>query len=142
MGTSRTECGRRAPGAASRTLLLAGIALGAWTVPIGGAAATVGAHVVEDLRPLLVAAIDAADGAARGVLAGPVSEVLRRQGVSAEPLAVEVTTLRTYRQAGCKRLNVRFAQRAVKIGDAPPRDRVISFQLNYCRDGQPPRSLE
>jgi len=30
----------------------------------------------------------------------------------------------------------------VKSGDAPPRDRAMAFQLNYCRDGQPPPSLE
>jgi len=106
------------------------------------APAVAGAHVVADLRPLLVAAIDSADGAARGILAGPATEVLRRRGVSGEPLEVEVTTLKVYRQPGCRRLNVHFAQRAVKLGEAPPRDRVIAFQLNFCRDGQPPRSLE
>jgi hypothetical protein len=111
----------------------------AWVAPVG---ATAGARVVEDLRPLLIEAIDAADGASRGILGGPPSEVLRRRGVSSEPLEVEVTTLKVYRQPGCKRLNVRFAQRAVRTGDRPPQDRAMAFQLNYCRNGEPPRSLE
>jgi len=98
--------------------------------------------VVADLRPLLVAAIDAPDGRAAGTLAGPLAEVLRMRGVSAAPLLVEVTTLASHQQPGCKRLNVRFQQRDVKIGNAPPADRELAFQLNYCRDGQPPRSLE
>ena len=99
-------------------------------------------EVAADLRPFLVAAIDAPDGRAAGTLAGPFAELLRSRGISAAPLLVEVTTLRTYREPGCKRLNVQFQQRAVRVGDAPPIDREIAFQLNYCRDGQPPRTLE
>jgi hypothetical protein len=97
---------------------------------------------VTDLRPLLVAAIDAPDGTSSGLLAGPLAEVLRSRGVSAAPLLVEVSTLIVYRQPGCRRLNVRFQQRDVKIGDTPPSDRELVFQLNYCRDGRPPQSLE
>lgn len=99
-------------------------------------------EVAADLRPFLVAAIDAPDGRASGTLAGPFAELLRSRGISAAPIFVEVTTLRAYREPGCKRLNVQFRQRAVKVGDAPPTDREIAFQLNYCRDGQPPRNLE
>jgi hypothetical protein len=97
---------------------------------------------VASLRPLLVAAIDAPDGRAAGALAGPLAEVLRSRGVSAAPLLVEVTTLTIYRQPGCRRLNVRFQQRDVTINNAPPVDRELALQLNYCRDGQAPRSLE
>ncbi|MGH7340301.1 MAG: hypothetical protein ACREKH_07405 [Candidatus Rokuibacteriota bacterium] len=135
----RTEPRSFACGSARWSLLAAGIAVGAWFAPT---VAMPGARVVEDLRPLLVEAIDAVDGAARGVLAGPASEVLRRRGVSSDPLEVEVTTLKVYRQPGCRRLNVRFAQRAVRLGEAPPQDRLMAFQLNYCRNGEPPRSLE
>jgi len=140
MAPRRTDLIPRAVRAA-RGALVAGAFAIASAMP-SAVPAVAGAHVVAELRPLLVAAIDAPDGAARGVLAGPAAEVLRRRGVSAEPLEVEVTTLKVYRQPGCRRLNVHFAQRAVKLGDAPPRDHAIAFQLNYCRDGQPPRSLE
>ena len=97
---------------------------------------------VSNLRPLLVAAIDAPDGRSAGTLAGPLAEVLRSRGVSAAPLLVEVTTLTIYRQPGCRRLNVRFQQQDVTIKNAPPADRELAFQLNYCRDGRAPRSLE
>jgi hypothetical protein len=139
MGSLRTEPTRRTRGSAYQGLLAAGIAFAAGVTSIDATAST---HLVQDLRHLLIEALDAADGTSRGVLAGPPSEVLRRRGLSSEPLEVEVTTLKVYRQPGCKRLNVRFAQRAVKAGDAPPRDRAMAFQLNYCRDGQPPQSLE
>lgn len=107
--------------------------------PVGAAPAL---EVAADLRLFLVAAIDAPDGRAAGTLAGPLAERLRSRGISAAPLLVEVTTLRAYREPGCKRLNVQFRQDAVRIGDAPPVDREIAFQLSYCRDGQPPRTLE
>jgi hypothetical protein len=106
------------------------------------APAAQGPEVATDLRPFLIAAIDAPDGRAAGTLAGPLAEVLRSRGISSAPLRVEVTTLRAYREPGCKRLNVHFRQREVKLGDAPPTDRELAFQLNYCRDGQPPRRLE
>jgi len=97
---------------------------------------------VANLRPLLIAAIDAPDGRSAGTLAGPLAEVLRSRGVSAAPLLVEVTTLTIYRQPGCRRLNVRFQQRDVTSNNVPPVDRELAFQLNYCRDGRAPRSLE
>ena len=100
------------------------------------------AELAEDLRPFLVTAIDAPDGRAAGILAGPLAETLRNRGISDAPLRVEVTTLRTYREAGCRRLNVRFQQSDVKLGEGPPIDRAAAFQLNYCRDGRPPRRLE
>lgn len=111
-----------------------------FAMPRAGAAAA--PEVAADLRPFLVAAIDAPDGRAAGTLAGPLAEVLRSRGISAAPLLVDVTTLRAYREPGCKRLNVQFHQRQVKLGNAPPTDRELAFQLNYCRDGRPPRSLE
>lgn len=99
-------------------------------------------QVVADLRPLLIAAIDSSDGRSAGTLGGSLAEALRNRGISTAPLLVEVTTLRAYREPGCRRLNVRFQQREVRLGDTPPTDRELAFQLNYCRDGRPPRSLE
>ena len=113
-----------------------------WLALLPPAAAAPVSQVVADLRPLLIAAIDSPDGRAAGTLGGALAEVLRSRGISTAPLLVEVTTLRAFREPGCKRLNVRFQQREVKLGDAPPTDRELAFQLNYCRDGRPPRSLE
>ncbi len=99
-------------------------------------------QVVEDLRPLLVQAIDSFDGSAKGILGGSLAEVLRVRMISTEPLQVHVTTLKTYGEAGCRRLNVQFRQRNVKLADQAPSDRELAIQVNYCRDGRPPRSLE
>ena len=135
MGTRRVQSRRR------RLWSLAG-AVSTICVVSSSPGAMPDVRVVEDLRPLLVQAIDAPEGTATGLLAGPLAQVLRSRAISTDPLYVDVTTLKVYRDPGCKRLNVQFRQRNVKLGNEPPADRELAFQLNYCRDGRPPRSLE
>jgi len=97
---------------------------------------------VEDFRPLLVRAIDSADGTAYGILIGPVAEALTTRMKATSPILIDVTTLRRYKQGGCSRLNVRFAQDGVVLpGTDKSRKQTFDLGLNYCRDGQPPRSL-
>lgn len=96
---------------------------------------------VTDPRPLLVAAIDSPTGEAHGVLTGDTADVINRKFNASTPILVDVTTERRYAQAGCSRLKVRFWQVAVLLpGAATPRTQTIEFGINYCRDGQPPRS--
>ena len=95
-----------------------------------------------DARPLLLAALAAADGTARGVLTGELADAITRRFDATGPLYIDVTTLRRYQQTGCARLNVLFWQDGVKLpGVAAPRRQTIEFGLNYCADGLPPRSL-
>ena len=97
---------------------------------------------VEDFRPLLVKAIDSPDGLAFGVLIGPMAEALSTRMRASSPVLIDVTTLRRYKQAGCSRLNVRFSQDGVvPPGTDKPRKQTFDLGLNYCRDGQPPKSL-
>jgi hypothetical protein len=51
---------------------------------------------------------------------------------------VEVTTLKSFRQEGCKRLNVRLKQANVPTKDGPSTEFGIDYGLNLCRDGSPP----
>lgn len=102
---------------------------------------------VQDAKPLLVAAIDAADGRAHGILVGEVADAISQRFKATMPIYIDVTTERRYAQAGCSRLNLRFWQDGVQLpglkssGAAAPRRQTIDFGINYCRDGQPPRSL-
>jgi hypothetical protein len=98
---------------------------------------------VEDFRELLVKAIDSSDGAARGMLVGPMADALSSRMKSTAPILVDVTTLRRYRQPGCSRLNVRFSQDGVVLpGEREPRKETLDLGMNYCKDGLPPRSLD
>ncbi len=97
---------------------------------------------VTDPRPLLIAAIDSPTGEAHGVLTGDTADVINRKFQSKTPILIDVTTEKRYAQAGCSRLKVRFWQDDVRLpGAATPRTQTIEFGINYCRDGQPPRSL-
>lgn len=102
---------------------------------------------VQDARPLLIAAIDAADGRAKGILVGEVADAISQRFKATTPIFIDVTTERRYAQAGCSRLNLRFWQDGVQLPSlksanvAAPRRQTIDFGINYCRDGQPPRSL-
>jgi len=97
---------------------------------------------VFDARPLLLAAIDAPDGRAHGVLSGPMADAITARFKATSPVYIDVSTERRYAQAGCRRLKVSFWQDGVQLPGAPaPRRQTIDFGLNYCRDGLPPRSL-
>jgi hypothetical protein len=98
--------------------------------------------VVSDARPLLLAAIDAPDGRAHGVLSGPMAEAITARFKASSPVYVDVSTQRRYSQSGCRRLQVSFWQDGVQLPGQPgPRRQTIDFGINYCRDGLPPRSL-
>jgi hypothetical protein len=97
---------------------------------------------VTDARPLLVAAIDAPDGRAQGVLTGPLADAISDRFRASSPIHVDVSTERRYAQEGCRRLKVSFWQEGVLLPRASaPRRQTVDFSLNYCRDGLPPRSL-
>lgn len=97
---------------------------------------------VSDARPLMLAALYAPDGAARGVLTGEVAEAITRRFGATSPIYVDVTTERRYSQAGCARLSVLFWQDGVLLpGAQTARRQTIEFGINYCLDGLPPKAL-
>jgi hypothetical protein len=98
---------------------------------------------VTDARSLLIAAIDAPDGAAHGVLAGQLADAIAQRFKATTPIYIDVGTERRYAQAGCRRLKVRFWQDGVQLPGVPaPRRQTVDFGINYCRDGLPPKSLK
>ena len=97
---------------------------------------------MQDARPLLIAAIDAPTGEAHGMLVGEIADAVTQRFKGTSPIYIDVTTERRYAQPGCRRLNVRFWQDGVQLPGVPaPRRQTIDFGINYCRDGQPPKSL-
>lgn len=126
-----------------RRLILTCLSLG----PALGLSALTAANAQEriavpDARPLLLAAIDAPDGRAHGVLSGPMADAITARFKATSPVYIDVSTERRYAQPGCRRLKVSFWQDGVQLPGAPaPRRQTIDFGLNYCRDGLPPRSL-
>ncbi len=97
---------------------------------------------VPDARPVLLAALQAADGTAHGVLTGEMADAITKHFEATSPIYIDVTTEKRYREPGCSRLKVLFWQEGVKLpGVASPRKQTIEFGINYCSTGLPPRSL-
>lgn len=85
------------------------------------------------VKQLLMMAIDAPDGKASGVLTDAVADKFRETTGSPLPVLVEVSTLKHFRQEGCRRLNLRIRQE----GEGK-RQFGIDYGINLCRDGSPP----
>lgn len=90
------------------------------------------------LKPLMLQAIDAPDGKARGVIVGPIADKFQSTTGSTAPVMAEVTTLESFKQEGCKRLNVRLTQANVPTKDGKRIPFAIDYGINLCRDGSPP----
>ncbi|QBE66296.1 hypothetical protein [Pseudoduganella lutea] len=98
---------------------------------------------VEQFAPLLRTALDSPDGTARGMLTGGLAAAISRQYQTSAPIHIDVSTIVRYRQQGCARLRVEVAQDGVRLNTtATSGKQHLRFELNYCRDGLPPRSLE
>lgn len=98
---------------------------------------------VDQFAPLLRAALDAPGGTARGMLTGPLAVAISRQYRTEAPINIDVSTIVRYQQRGCARLRVDVAQDDVRVNAmAAPGTQQMRFELNYCSDGLPPRSLE
>ena len=97
---------------------------------------------VTDVRVLMIAALDSPTGTAQGVLTSKDAESITKHFKATEPILIDVSTVKRYAQAGCARLKLSFAQDGVQLpGQATPRRNTVDFGINYCRDGQPPKSL-
>lgn len=97
-------------------------------------------HAAEytSAKPLLLQAIDAPDGRAQGEIVGPIADKFRETTKSNAPVMVEVTTLKSFKQEGCKRLNVRMKQADVPTKDGGKTEFAVDYGINLCRDGSPP----
>ena len=97
---------------------------------------------VDDVRVLLISAIDSPTGQAQGVLTGQMANLITDRFRAAGPILIDVTTERRYRQPGCSRLKLTFSQDGVNLpGASGPERKTVDIGLNYCRDGTPPKSL-
>ena len=90
------------------------------------------------VKQLMVRAIDAADGKASGFVLGQIAEKFQRTTGSSARVKAEVTTIKSFQQDGCKRLNVRLTLSDVPTSDGKRAEFGIDYGLNMGRDGSPP----
>ena len=97
---------------------------------------------IPDARPVLLAALQSADGTAHGVLTGEMADAITKRFEATSPIYIDVTTERRYREPGCSRLKVLFWQEGVRLPEAKaPHKQTIEFGINYCATGLPTKSL-
>lgn len=97
---------------------------------------------VDDVRVLMIAAIDSPTGAASGFLSGKQADAITQHFKATSPILIDVSTERRYQQPGCSRLKVTFSQEGLHLpGFTTSQRRTVDVGLNYCRDGKPPKSL-
>ena len=97
-----------------------------------------GELLAADLKAQLIAAIDAHEGRSEGELSGPMAEVFQAQTRSSAPVRVQVRRLIAFAQAGCARLQVTVMQEDVPTREGQRVPFAVRYELNLCRDGQPP----
>lgn len=102
-------------------------------------------QAVTTVKPLLVSAID--QGEAHGVLVGQPAQYIMQTFRSTAPIEIDVKTVRTLGEPGCKRLAVTTSQEGVidfnrEKRDTKPARTAFTYQLNYCRDGRTPQREE
>ena len=94
--------------------------------------------VAADLKQHLIAAIDAPDGRSDGELSGRMADFFKGQTRSPAPVRLQVRTLRKFAEAGCARLEATLIQEDVPTKDGKRIPLAVRYELNLCRDGQPP----
>lgn len=111
---------------------------------------------VTSVRPLFLAAIE--QGEAHGRMIGEASEFMTRMFKTREPMEIDVVTVRSLPEDGCKRLEVTTTQRgaypderALKLmtpeqlasskNGTVPLDVKFSYQISYCRSGRFPKRV-
>lgn len=89
-------------------------------------------------KAAMIEAIDAPGGAVSGILRGPVADRIAATTTSSAPVRIHVSTIKSFQQEGCKRLNVRLTQDNVPTKDGKTITLGLDYGINLCRDGSPP----
>ena len=62
----------------------------------------------------------------------------KRTTGSSAPILAEVSTIKSFKQEGCKRLNVRLTQSGVATSEGKTADFGVDYGLTFVGDGSPP----
>jgi hypothetical protein len=91
-----------------------------------------------DLKAHLLAALDSPEGRSDGDLSGPMAVFFQAQTRSSAAVRVQVRTLTKFAQVGCARLQATLLQDDVPTREGQRVPFAVRYELNLCRDGQPP----
>jgi len=110
-----------------------------WAMALGCAVLLGSADLpAADLKAHLLAALDAPAGRSDGELSGPMAELFQAQTRSSGSVRIQVRTLRKFALPGCARLEATLLQDEVPTREGKRVPFAVRYELNLCRDGQPP----
>lgn len=90
------------------------------------------------VKALLMQALNAPDGAAKGVVEGKEADAIHAATGASDPVRAEVSTIKKFNQEGCSRLAVRLVQPNTPTKEGGKTDFALNYELNLCRNGMPP----
>ena len=103
-------------------------------------AAVVHSAAAEDLTRMIRTA--AAEGSAEGEVSGKLATFWQSGTQSTSPLYARITTIKTFSQPDCRRLNISLGQENVPTKTGEKLVYRQDFQMNVCSDGTPPKERD
>ncbi len=91
-----------------------------------------------NVRALLMQALEAPDGQARGIIEGKEADAIHTATGASDPVRAEVSTLKWFKQEGCSRLAVKLIQPNMPTKSGAKTDFALNYELNLCQNGMPP----
>ena len=101
-------------------------------------ATTASAAESFSVKALLMQALNAPDGAAKGIVEGKEADAIHTATGASDPVRAEVSTIKKFNQEGCSRLAVRLVQPNTPTKEGGKTDFALNYELNLCRNGMPP----
>lgn len=90
------------------------------------------------VKTLLIQALNAPDGKAKGNVAGKEADAIHAATGASDPVRAEVSTIKKFNQKGCCRLAVKLVQPNAPTKEGGRTDFALNYELNLCRNGLPP----
>lgn len=90
------------------------------------------------VKTLLMRALNAPDGTAKGIVEGKEADAIHAATGASDPVRAEVSTIKKFNQEGCSRLAVRLVQPNTPTKEGGKTDFSLNYELNLCRNGMPP----
>lgn len=90
------------------------------------------------VKALLMQALNASNGAAKGIIEGKEADAIHAATGAFDPVRAEVSTIKKFNQEGCSRLAVKLIQPDTPTKEGGKTDFALNYELNLCRNGMPP----
>ena len=90
------------------------------------------------VKALLMQALNAPNGAAKGIIEGKEADAIHTATGAFDPVRAEVSTIKKFNQEGCSRHAVKLIQPNTPSKEGGKTEFALNYELNLCRNGMPP----